>query len=224
MFASAAKAFHMLFEPELFGVVLKSLLLSFLLFAGLFIAVETGVQHLPALHWHWLNVFLTLLAPLLVLVLAFFLGAPVAAIFASLYLNGIARAVERKYYPADAPAPGAPLLPSILVALRLLGWILVLSLALLPIDVAVPPVGSLATLGVNGWLLGREYFELAALRHLPRAKVDAMRRRHGAAVLGAGFLIAVLAEIPVVDFIAPLFGAALMVHVFKNLQHRERSS
>ncbi len=221
MFKSAGRALRMIFEPALFGVVLKSFLLSFLIFAVLFVAAEYGVQHLPALNWHWLNIVLDLLAPVLVIVLAFFLGAPVAAIFASLYLGRIASVIEAKYYAGEAPSAGAPFFASLVVALRLLAFVVVFTLALLPVDVALPVVGSLAALLVNGALLGREYFELAALRHLPRAKVEAMRRRHRASVLGAGLVIAALAEIPIVNFIAPLFGAAFMVHVFKHIQHRE---
>jgi CysZ protein len=221
MFFSAGRALQMIFEPALFGVVLKSLLLSFLIFAVLFVGAEYGARHLPELQWHWLNLMLELLAPVLVIVLAFFLGAPVAAIFASLYLDRIAKIVEAKYYKADAPAAGAPFFASLMLALRLLAWILVFGLALLPVDVALPVVGSVAALVVNGWLLGREYFELTALRHLPRDQVDAMRKRHGAGILGAGLVIATLAEIPIVNFVAPLYGAAFMVHVFKHFQHRE---
>lgn len=221
MFSSATKAFRMLFEPAMFGVVLTSLVLTFAIFAALFLGAEYGAQHLPALHWHWLNLLLDILAPAFILVLAFVLGAPVAAVFASLYLGRIAAAVEKKYYPGDPPSTGAPFFPALVVTLRLLAWIVVLSLALMPVDVTLPVVGSVAALFANGWLLGREYFELAALRHVSRTKVDAMRRRHGAAVLGAGLLIAALAEIPIVNFIAPLFGAAFMVHVFKHVQHRE---
>jgi CysZ protein len=224
MFASARKAFGMIFDPALFGVVLKSFLLAFLLFAALFIAVQYGVEHLPALHWHWLNVALDWLAPILVVVLAFFLGPPVAAIFASLFLDSVARTVEAKYYPGDARDKGAPLLTYLFVGLRLAAFIIVWSLALLPFDVALPVVGSLASVVVNGWLLGREYFELAALRHLPRSGVDAMRKRHGFGVLGAGLVIAVLAEIPIVNFIVPLFGAAFMVHVFKHYQLQDRTA
>lgn len=211
----------MIFEPALFGVVLKSFLLAFLVFIGLFLAAEYGIQHLPQLHWRWVNDLIAILTPVLFIALAFLLGAPMAAIFASLYLNAIARKVEAKYYAADAPSKGAPFFESIVVGLRLFGWIVIVTLALLPVDVAVPVAGSLATLAVNGWLLGREYFELAALRHLPKAKVDAMRKRHAASILGAGIVIAGLAEIPLVDFMAPLFGAAFMVHIFKFYQHRE---
>jgi CysZ protein len=221
MFSSAGRALQMIFEPALFGIVLKSFALSFLIFVLLFLGTEYAVQQLPTLHWPWLNVVLQLLAPVLIIVLAFVLGAPVAAIFASLYLNGIASKIEAKYYGGDTPSPGAPVFASFVVVLRVLAWVLVLTVALLPVDVTIPIVGSLAALVTNGWLLGREYFELTALRHLPRDQVEAMRRRHGAAILGAGLLIAALAEIPIVNFIAPLYGAAFMVHVFKHFQHRE---
>ena len=71
---------------------------------------------------------------------------------------------------------------------------------------------------VNGWLLGREYFEMAALRHLPLARVDALRQEHGGQILVGGVLISLLSVIPGLDLIAPLFGTALMVHLFKQIQ------
>jgi CysZ protein len=72
-------------------------------------------------------------------------------------------------------------------------------------------------------LLGREFFELVALRHLSRPAVDSMRKRHATGILGAGIVIALLAMIPVVNFFAPLFGAAFMVHVFQHYQRQERA-
>ncbi len=57
----------------------------------------------------------------------------------------------------------------------------------------------------NGWLLGREFFELAALRHLSRQESDALRRRHAGKIYGAGLLIAVLALVPGIDLIAAFF-------------------
>ena len=221
MFSSAGRALRMIFEPALFGVVLNSFLLSFLIFAVLFVGAEYGVEHLLSFHWPWLNALLALLAPVLVIVLAFFLGAPVAAIFASLYLNRIAEVVEAKYYAGDGPSAGTPFFGSVVVGLRLSAWVVVLALVLLPVEIAVPILGSLASLVVNAGLLGREYFELAALRHLPREEVDTMRRRHRLGILGAGLVIAGLAEIPFVNFLAPLYGAVFMVHVFRHFQRQE---
>ena len=96
-------------------------------------------------------------------------------------------------------------------------------LLLLPLDIALPGLGEFLSLIANGWLLGWEYFELAALRHLPVAQADRLRRSHGWQVWGGGVLIALLSEIPLLDLIAPLFGTALMVHLFHRIAQEHAS-
>lgn len=223
MFASARKALGIFSERAFLGVVLKSLALTLLLFALLFIGLQYGLQHIPTLYWHWVNVTLEWLASIALVFLIFFIGAPVAAVFGSLFLDDIAEAVEKKDYPNDPPAPGMSFVTALFVGLRLAGWIILLSIPLMLANLFLPGIGIAISLLVNGWLLGREYFELAAMRHMSRARADAMRRRYGGGILLAGVLIAILALIPFVNLIAPLFGAALMVHVFKRYAHLERS-
>ncbi len=213
----------MLFEPALFRVVLKALLLTVLLFVLLFVAVRLGFQYLPVARWPWFQLLLNVATPILAVGLAWFLGAPVAALFASLFLGEIADAVDRKYYPRDISSPGAPVLTNLIVGLKFAAALLAVSLVLLPFDVMLPGLGSLVSLSVNGWLLGAEYFALVGLRHHSRATVDAMRQRHALGILGAGLAIAALASIPIVEFVAPLFGVAFMVHVFKHYERLEGS-
>ena len=45
----------------------------------------------------------------------------------------------------------------------------------------------------------------------------ALRRQHAGAVFAAGFLIAALVSIPILNLLTPLFGMALMVHLHKRL-------
>ena len=222
MFASARKAFSMIFDRASFGVVLGSLILTLILFALVFVGLQYGLQHLPTLQWHWVNVMLAFVASILLIVVFVFLGAPVTALFGTLFLNGIAGRVEKKYYPADLPAKRAPAVGSLLTGLRLTGLVIAVTVALLPLDIELPGVGSLATVVADGWLLGREYFELVALRHISRGAADSLRKRHRFTVFGAGILIALFSAVPALNFFAPLFGAAFMVHVFKRLSHEER--
>jgi CysZ protein len=93
---------------------------------------------------------------------------------------------------------------------------------MLPADVAVPGIAEFATVLVNGWLLGREYFELVALRHLKRSAADALRRRHSGSIFWAGLVISVLTLVPIINLIAPLFAASFMVHLFKRYSHEDR--
>jgi CysZ protein len=219
MFASAGKAFAMLFDRDFIGMVLWSLALTAVLFVALFVGVEYWLAHLPPLGAPWVNRFLELVTPILLVLAVFFLGTPVAAIFASIFLNRIAAKVDAHFYPNDPKAPGTPFAAGAGEAFRLIALALLINVALLPVDVGVPGVAEVATVIANGWLLGREFFELASLRHLSRQQSDALRRRHGGKIFAAGLLISVLTVIPVLDLIAPFFGSALMAHLFKRLIH-----
>jgi CysZ protein len=216
MFASARRAAAIVFDPAFLRVVLKAVGLTLLLFVILFAAAEYAWRYVPVTHVPGLGAVLPLVTAVLFLAFAIFLGPAVAALFAGLFAEDIARAVEAKDYPNDASARGAPFWQSLLAGLRLFGWMVLLNILLLPIELFLPGFGQLIGLLVNGWLLGREYFELVALRHLSRSGVDAMRRQRSGAVTRAGALIAFLSAIPIVNLISPLFGVALMVHEFKR--------
>ena len=222
MFASARKAFSVIFDPAFRGVVLKSLVFTLALFVTLFLGAQWGLAHLPEFRWHWLNDAVDWIASLLLILGMFFLGAPVAALFASLFLDDIAEAVEKKYYPADPPSPGIPFWRGLFAGLRLSFWVILFTVLLLPFNVWLPGVGTVLTIGVDGWLLGREFFELAALRHMSPTAVKNLRARHIFGVWTAGVVLAAFAAIPFVNFFAPLFGAAFLVHLFKRYSHEER--
>jgi CysZ protein len=222
MFASAGRALAMIFDPAFFWVLIKSLVLTVLLFAGLFVAMQYGLAALPTLGWHWVNVALNWVLSIGFFAIPVFIGAPVAAIFASLFLDDISAAAERKWYPGDAKAPGAPFLTALWVGLRFAFWVLVINLILLPFNFVLPVIAWIVTLLLNGWLLGREFWELAALRHLKLHEVDASRRRHAGVATLAGIVIAALALIPIVSFFVPMFGVAFMALVYKRYEHLGR--
>jgi CysZ protein len=221
MFASLRKTANLLFDRRFSRLVMWSLVLTFVLYVLLFVAVVYGVQRLPTLGAPWVNAILDWVAPVFMLLLPFFLGAPVAAFFASLFLEQIAKKIEARYYPADAKAPRAPTGATGFAGLRLAVLVILVDLALLPADAAVPGVGELVTILANGWLLGRGYFELVARRHLSRTATDALRRRHWGGVFGVGVIISVLTVVPIANLIAPLLGAAFMIHLFKRYRRKE---
>ena len=222
MFASARKALQSVFDPAFRGIVLKSLALTVLLFAGLFWAAQYGLAHIPPLSWPWLNTALDLLASALLLVAMVLLGAPVAALFGSLFLDEIAEEVEKTYYPADPPATGASFWAGLTAGLRLTFWLILFEIVLMPLNLLQPEFAWIDTLVLNGWLLGREFFELAALRHMSAGAARTLRRRYRFGVWGAGLLLAALSLVPVVNLFVPLFGAAFMVHLFKRYSHEGR--
>jgi CysZ protein len=224
MFASIGKAFAMLFDRDFRGLLFWSLVLTVLVFVGLLAGVEYALVAAPDLGARWVNWLLELAAPVALLFAIIVLGAPVAAAMGSIFLDRIAARVDAHFYPNDPRAPGTPFFTGAWANVRLVGLALLINLGLLAVDAETAGIAGVAGVFVNGWLLGREFFELASLRHLSPGQSDALRRRHPWAIYLSGLVIAVLTIVPVLDLIAPFFGAALMAHLFKHLSHLDSTA
>src|SRR6476646_2207384 len=105
MFASLGRALAFFFDPALFGIVFKALLLTLVLFIALLVSAEYALPFLPTLGSPMVHRALELLAPVILLIGLFAVGAPVAALFASLYLDKVADAIEARSYASDPKAP-----------------------------------------------------------------------------------------------------------------------
>ena len=215
-----------LLRPRIFGLALMGIGLTILLFvalqAGLFWAVSRFVPGDLALPWiGTLDVGAALSWGSLALfpVMGFFLMAPVAAGFAGLFAEQVAEAVEEMHYPNRRGTSvdfWDGLLESVAVVLAVLA-VVVLSLLTTPF---LGPLAPILLLGANGWLLGREFFQMAARRHLDEPQATALRRAHSARVTLAGVLVAVALVIPVVNIAVPLLAAAAFTHLFHDLSGR----
>jgi CysZ protein len=76
----------------------------------------------------------------------------------------------------------------------------------------------------TAWLQGLQYFELVAMRFHPAADAKALRRIHQTTVFIGGLFIAGFVSIPILNLATPLFGTALMVHVYKRLAAANREA
>lgn len=152
-----------------------------------------------------------------------FLVAPVSAAIAGIFLDDVADHVERQDYPDDPPGKPMPLGPSIWLSVRFFGVVLLGNLVALAL-LLVPGVNLIAFFVVNGYLLGREYFQFAAMRFHDEASANRLRSLHSGTVFAAGLMIAAFLAVPLVNLLTPLFGAALMVHLHKAIARRERLS
>ena len=156
----------------------------------------------------------------MLLFLLWLLGGPVAALFGTLFPRSDCRPHRGPGLPASRA--GAGIRQALIAGIR---TGVALTLAVLGVDLRCcrwtshGRAGGTPTLLANGWLLGREYFELAALRHLPPDQVQALRRRYRGRITAGGLLIALASMVPGVNLVAPLFGTAMMVHLFKRIQH-----
>lgn len=152
-----------------------------------------------------------------VLVLSVFLMVPVAAAVVGFFLEGIAEAVEERHYPGLPPARKLGLAAQVGDALRFFVLVVAVNLVALAIYLAVAPLAPFVFWIVNGFLLGREYFQLVALRRVDRAQAAALRRRHLGTIWLTGTAMAVPLSVPVLNLLVPIAGVAVFTHQFHRL-------
>lgn len=226
MLSDAIRAFRETFSPPFRRVMWLSLVVTavtLVLFgAGLQWALAALPEFGPDLAGGWVDTILEFVARFLAVIVLIPLVHPVVSLVAGLFLENIAARVEAEDYPADPPGRDQPFWQSLLVAVRFTLLLIVVNLLALPFYL-LPVVNVALFWVVNGYLLGREYFELVALRHLPQSEVEVLRKRHRARVFLAGVAVALFTTVPVLNLLAPLFGTALMVHTYKSLAARRQA-
>jgi uncharacterized protein involved in cysteine biosynthesis len=204
-------AVRQLDDRILLGVVLRSVLWSALCFVGLHVAAIWAVHELLTLEGP-LAWAADILASIGAWLLAFWFFIPVAAGIASFYVERIAVAVERRYYPFLPPAFGAPLLDQavdgIVLTLRLAG----LSVLGLVLILLVPGIGVVIAWVITGYSLGRGLFVAVAMRRMSREEAAWLYRRNRGTVMAQGMLLAVAAWVPLLNLLLPVVAAAAMVH------------
>jgi CysZ protein len=220
-----------LFAAETRSVFWKVLGLTILALIGLWLALRSVFMTLlfPWLasffpdmpDWAgWLGFVLALMAGIgLALCLALLLS-PVTALIAGLFLDDVAEVVEKRDYPDDVGGTAMPLGPAMLSSVKFLGVIIAGNIVALFL-LFIPGINLIAFFLVNGYLLGREFFEFAAMRFRSPEEARLFRMKHASTVFMAGLVIAVFLAIPIVNLLTPLFAAGMMVHLHKLLSRKE---
>lgn len=231
MLDDAAKALGQMFSPPLRAILWKSITLAIALIIAAAIALDRSIvwlvgaggasveqsfgpnAHLPVAALAWL---LSLAAGLGIVLGGVMLMPAVIALVGSFFADQIAAAVERANYPEDPSGVALPLWLALREGAKT---------ALLAIAVYVCTVPFLLFAGfgavifflATAWLLGREYFKLAAMRFLPPTEVRALRKQNTGIIFVGGLLIAAFVSIPIANLATPLFAMSLMVHMHKRL-------
>lgn len=228
---AAGLALRNLFAPETRSVFWKVIGLTLIVLVGIWFALrETFIAY--AMPWvdalipgtpewaGWLTFIFSIFASIgLALALALLLST-VTAIIAGLFLDDVAEVIEKRDYPADRPGTAMPLGEAMLSSVKFFGIVVVGNIVALLL-LLVPGVNIIAFFLVNGYLLGREFFEFAAMRFRSPDEARLFRSRHSGTVFTAGLVIAAFLAIPFINLLTPLFAAGLMVHLHKMLSKRD---
>ena len=209
---------------RILGLTLLLLFGGWILIREIFVAyvapwVQTFLPTMP--DWViWIGSLAGIIASLGLAAAFVLLIAPVTAIVAGLFLDGVAEVIETRDYPADAPGEALPAGRAAIYTVKFLGVVIAGNLLALFL-LLVPGVNLVAFFVVNGYLFGREFFEFAALRFRSEDEVRQMRSKHGMTIFFGGLVIAAVLAIPIVNLLTPIFGASMMVHVHKMISRKD---
>ncbi|KAA0575650.1 EI24 domain-containing protein [Azospirillum sp. Sh1] len=217
MIRALVLAFAQLSDPRVRRVVWTGVFVSVIAYALLAGGAWWALSVTPLTGYGWVDATIDVLGGLGVLVLAWLLFPATVGTVSSFFLDEVVERVEARHYPA-LPAPRhAGWLEELATALRFLLLVLAINLLALPVYIFAPGLNLIVFYTVNGYLLGREYFEMVAHRRMDRATARAMRRARPLKPFLAGTLIAFLSTIPFVNLLVPVVASAFMVHVLQSM-------
>lgn len=222
MLSATTRTLAQLSDPAIVRVFRDSVLGAVAVLAALCGAIWLGLVNLWPTGIAWLDhsavrAAIDTLGGFAVLALAWLLFPAAIGMITGFFLERVARAVERRYYPT-LPAPREqPLIEILATGLRFFAVMVVLNLLALPLYL-LPGMNLALYYGLNGYLLGRQYYEMVALRRMDAATAARLRRTHAARIFVAGAAIAFVLTIPLANLLAPVLATAFMVHVVAGLK------
>ena len=211
-------------DPAFRRVLVKALILSVLVCICLTGIVWFTLSETSVFSFWFFEVIADTLGGITVIFMVWILFPTVASFFVTLYLEDIVVAVENRHYPNDPPAQPLELSKSMLITLRFTVVTIALNLLALPFylfTIWFPPIAIGVFYCLNGYLFGREYFEIVAPRRFNSSDIASVRKVNRWKLFSAGLVITFLFTIPFVNLVVPVIGVAALTHVFKSIQRSE---
>ncbi|GGB47689.1 cysteine biosynthesis protein [Roseibium aquae] len=216
MLSDASRAFRQAFEPPFRAVFWKLLGFTLAVLLVVWIALQGLVASFVELPYPWLETVVSILTGVGAVFALSFLVAPISALFAGLFQDDIADIVEASDYPADRPGTALPFAPSVIQTLKFTGVVILGNIFALMM-LLIPGLNLIAFFLVNGYLLGREFFEFAAMRFMPPDEAKRLRKARSGTVFMGGLIIAGLLAVPLLNLLTPIFATIFMLHLYKRV-------
>ena len=218
MFAALVKAFGQLGDRRLNWVIWVSVGAAALVMALLIWIVAPLITRTVFFDTGWLNVVAEAASGIGVVLIAWFLFPALVTLVASTLLEYVSRAVEARHYPDLPKARDQPISEILIYTLKFTGIVLLVNIIVLPLYLLLPGLNFVLSWAINGYLLGREYFEMVAMRRMLLPEVRVLRRQHGGRCFAGGVVIAIMMTVPILNLIAPVVATAFMTHVFEGVR------
>ena len=226
MIAALIKSIQSAFHPEFFRIIFKAFLGSLVLFGLLLTLTWYGLTLIKLFDIAWLETLLDSISWVVIVIVSWFLFPGTVIMVMGFFIEDLIMEVEKKFYPDlddnSIKTQGDFLWSGFKFGLLTLS----INLAALPILLLfsfLPPLNIFVFTALNGYLLGREYFELIACRRLQKDRIRNFWKRNRVQLIFSGMMITFLYSIPVINFLMPAIGVAFMVHTFHRIWQKKHN-
>lgn len=222
MLSALIKAFAQWSDPRLRRILKIGVAMALACWVGLALIASMVLKSVTLFENSWADTGSGVALGLAALVVPLLFFSAVATFVMSFWLDDVADIVEERHYPGLGPARHLGWREALLASTRFLLVMVAVTLAAAPLYVALLlfGLGIILNYAVNGYLLGREYFELIASRRMEPDQARLLFRNNLGRLWLCGAVINLLFQIPLLNLTAPVTAAAFMVHVVQGLRMR----
>lgn len=216
-----SKGFAALTLPKVTWVVLVSFVAAVGGGVLLFFLTRWLLTGFEIFTWAWANWLLDTFTGIALFFVVLLMFPVIVVTIAAMLLDYVVDAVEAKDYPHLPPTRPISNGFLVLYIIKFTGLLLLVNILVLPLYLLLPGLNFVISWCVNGWLIGREYFDLVAMRRLTGRQMATLRRRHGGRLFRRGFVTAILMTVPILNLLMPVVAAASFTHTFHGLPDPE---
>lgn len=211
------KAFGDLSIPGVLGWMFISALTTLVAAIGLWYLLDWLLLGYEFFNWGWVNWLLDFFGGIAIFFLVLLLMPTLLVLITTMFLDYVVSAVEKRHYPHLPAAREMSYAEIIGYGLKFTGLIIVVNLIALPFYLLLPVLNIPLAWTINGYLVGREFFELVALRRMDQRRMREERRANGGRIFSGGFILAMLMTVPILNLIMPVIAACYFTHIFHAL-------
>jgi CysZ protein len=213
-----SKTFNSIVKAKLLTIMIACALLAVIVV----LIFVTGITWISAvliqIETEWIDTTVGWLIGLLTGIGGWFMLPVLTVLIAGMFQETVIHRVEFVFYPDKVRSESPKFWPDIWHDIKFTMWALSLNLIILPFYFL--GIGFIASILLNSYLLGREFFESAAGYHLGKPEAKNLGTQNRMVVFIGGLVITLMALIPVLNLFVPIFAMVWMVHVYHSINQK----
>jgi CysZ protein len=213
-----AKTVESVTKAGLMGMMIGCAGLAVTVVIVLVTIVTSLTAHLVNVETGWLDSLVNWIVGGITGIAGWFMLPALVVLIAGMFQEKTIDRVERAYYPEEARIQPPRFWPDLRHDIRFTTWALFLNILVLPFYLF--GIGFILSIGLNSYLLGREFFESAAGYHLGKPEAKTMGEKNRATVYAGGLAITLMTLMPMLNLFVPILATVWMVHVYHGLRKR----